>query len=54
MTREDMKKMERMTVNHIAFTVNNDEEHSDVFNKLAKDWFKIWDYHEDYKGQKIH
>ena len=38
------------TVESKAWEVNNSEEHSRVFEVLAKEWFKQWKIHEDYEG----
>ncbi len=38
------------TVQEQAFVVNSSEEHNRVFEKDAKDWFRQWDLHEDFRG----
>jgi len=46
----DFHKIDRMTVEHTYFEVNNDQEHRDAFAVLAVNWFKNWEIHEDHVG----
>lgn len=42
----------KLTVKHEKFEVHNDKEHEEVFNILAREWFRKWEIHKDYKGSK--
>lgn len=39
------------TVEHTAFEVNNSKEHNEAFSKLAREWFRQWELHEEFYGQ---
>lgn len=42
------------TVESKVWEVNDDHEHSQVFEVLAKEWFKNWDIHEKHEGSPAH
>ncbi|HEK9103686.1 TPA: hypothetical protein SUB30_005189 [Bacillus pseudomycoides] len=44
--------MDKFTVETNKWTVNTPEEHSEVFQKHAREWFKQWEVVDDYVGSK--
>lgn len=50
----DFEKIDRMTVEHTYFEVNNVEEHNAAFKVLAREWFKSWEIHEDHIGARCY
>ncbi|HZG16940.1 MAG TPA: hypothetical protein VE710_18270 [Candidatus Bathyarchaeia archaeon] len=50
MRYSDIDKLDRMTVEHTFFEVNNDIEHNRAFDVLAPEWFKNWEVHENHVG----
>lgn len=40
------------TSQYTEFVVNNDLEHNEAFEILAREWFKQWPIAEDFKGSK--
>ncbi|UED72129.1 hypothetical protein [Brevibacillus sp. HD3.3A] len=54
MRYSDFDKIDRMTVEHTYFEVNNSEEHNAAFEVLARDWFKKWEIHENHIGARCY
>lgn len=54
MRYSDFEKIDRMTVEHTCFEVNNSEEHNTAFKVLAMDWFKNWEIHELHVGSRCY
>jgi hypothetical protein len=51
-SEEEMEKEKLMEIETIAFEVNNVNEHRDIFNVIAREWFKTWEIHEDLVGNR--
>lgn len=54
MRLSDFDKIDRMKTEYKSWTVYNDEEHNEVFERLAKEWFKQWEIHENHVGAKAY
>lgn len=45
-----IKDHPRYSYQEKKWTVNNDDEHNDIFYKYSREWFKQWEVHEDHVG----
>jgi hypothetical protein len=48
MRYSDFDKIDRMKVESKEFVVNNDEEHAEVFETLAGEWFRTFKINENH------
>ncbi|MGG2091295.1 hypothetical protein AB1283_00830 [Bacillus sp. S13(2024)] len=46
----DMEKFSKMKTKYIHWEVNTSDEHQEVFEKHAREWFKQFEIHEEYIG----
>lgn len=54
MRYSDFWKIDRMQTQYVKWTVEDDEQHSQVFTEYARHWFKNWEIHEDHIGRKAY
>ncbi|XEC97028.1 hypothetical protein AB6A23_11085 [Paenibacillus tarimensis] len=45
-----LDRLKDYTAETKSWTVNNLEEHNDVFQRLAPEWFTQWRHADDYRG----